>query len=652
MELKSFLHRLTLGMPRDAVPQEHIELLEDLLLTPALKVRETEYKLDSKYRFGTVDVSRNGKGYLTVIGDRNDKDLLIEPHDLGGATKGDIVLAKRLFAKGRPKAKVVLVIKKAFDVSVGYTKKAEGKVILAHVKTDLPIDVALSQKELAAMDSGTVLKVDNYTMQVKEVLGLLSDPKVDEKISMAIYNKKERFPRACEEEAKRHGDFVDKNDYSERTDLTHLPFCTIDPPDAKDFDDAIFFDIQTHTLYVAIADVSHYVTHGSALDKEARERGFTIYLPHKSIPMLPRSLSENICSLRPDEDRLAFVYKITLDPASGESLREELIEGVIHSRRRYTYDRIDQFLEGDFSGKDATDDEILAFLLPLQKFLAKIREKRLQSGCEFRNEEVRMQLDENQNLIGLRVEHETPSHALIEDAMLLANKAAAKAMEKGIFRTHERPSETRIDELLEDLALIGIYTDAKTDNIYALIRSLQKNADEKGIREEVDKLIIRAQKQALYSHEDSGHFGLGFEHYTHFTSPIRRYSDLIVHRLLRAQLRHNTKAKEDILKDIDVVAARVSELEREAAKVEWDYMDRKYARYADAHRGEAFRGRITEAERVPIVHFEEGLLQGARAFLLDYDVDLFAEVRVEITDVHIAQAKIIGTIAEYLRDDV
>ena len=263
-----------------------------------------------------------------------------------------------------------------------------------------------------------------------------------------------------------------------------------------------------------------------------------------------------------------------------------------------------------------------------------------------------MQLDENQNLIGLRVEHETPSHALIEDAMLLANKAAAKAMEKGIFRTHERPSETRIDELLEDLALIGIYTDAKTDNIYTLIRSLQKNADEKGIREEVDKLIIRAQKQALYSHEDSGHFGLGFEHYTHFTSPIRRYSDLIVHRLLRAQLRHDTKAKEDILKDIDVVAARVSELEREAAKVEWDYMDRKYARYADAHRGEAFRGRITEAERVPIVHFEEGLLQGARAFLLDYDVDLFAEVRVEITDVHIAQAKIIGTIAEYLRDDV
>ncbi len=652
MELKTFLLRLTTGLPRNEVPPAYLELLEDLLLTPAIKVSETHYKLDSRYRFGTVDISRNGKGYLAVLGEKNEKDLMIEGHDLGGAGKGDIVLAKRLFARGRPKAKVVLVIKKAFDVSVGYTKKSEGKIVVAHIKTDLPIETALTKKALEAMPLGTVLKIDNYTMQVKEVLGELDDPRVDEKISLAIYNKKEFFPKACEEEAKRYGDSVDKTGYPERTDLTHLAFCTIDPPDAKDFDDAIFFDTKTHTLYVAIADVSSYVTPHSALDKEARERGFTIYLPHKSIPMLPRTLSENICSLKPDEDRLAFVYKIRLDPESGESLSETLIEGVIHSRRRYTYDRIDQFLAGDFSEKDATDEEILSFLLPLQKLLMRIRHKRLQSGCEFRSEEVRMQLDEHQNLIGLRVEHETPSHALIEDAMLLANKAAAKAMEQGIFRTHERPSEQRIEELLDDLALIGIFTDEKSDNIYAMIRSLQKHADEKGIREEVDKLIIRAQQQALYHHEDSGHFGLGFEHYTHFTSPIRRYSDLIVHRLLRAQLHHDQKTKEDILRDIDVVATRVSELEREAAKVEWDYMDRKYARYADLHRGALFKGRITDAERVPVVHFEEGLLTGARAFLLDHDVDLFAEVRVEITDVHIPQAKIIGQIREYLSDDV
>ena len=653
MDIKSFLRLLVTGVQKKDVPREYAELVENLLLIKALKIKDDIYRLDSKYRFGVVDISRTGTGYLSSVADERQKDLMIEPHDLNGASKGDIVLAKRIFSKGgRPKAKVIEILKKEFEVTVAYTKTVQGKTEVLHIKTDLPLTVAASQKALKAMPEGTVLKIDNYTSAIQEVLGVIDDPKVDEKISLALYNKKEQFPEACEKEAKSFGDFVDKSMYPDRVDLTHLPFCTIDPPDAKDFDDAIFFDVETTTLYVAIADVSHYVSAYSALDKEAKNRGFTIYFPHKSIPMLPRSLSENICSLKPDEDRLAMVYKIRLDPDSGEALHEELLEAVIHSRRRYTYDTIDLFLEGDFSQKRAIDDEILPFLLPLHKLLLKIRHKRLQSGCEFRNSEVRMQLNENHELTGIRVETETPSHALIEDAMLLANKAAAKALEKGIFRTHDRPSEERIDELLDDLAIIGIYTDEKRDNLYALIRSLQRNADEKGIREEVDKLIIRAQQQAVYDHENKGHFGLGFEHYTHFTSPIRRYSDLIVHRLLRAIKQGDEKTQKFILKDIDVVAVRVSELEREAAKVAWDFMDRKYARYAAAHQGERFLARITDNERTPIAHFEEGLLVGARAFLLDYDVDLFAEVKVEIVEVHIPAAKIIGKISEWLQENV
>ncbi len=647
MDIKSFLHRLTLGIAKKDVPREHAQLLEDLLLIKAVKIKEDSYRLDSKYRFGIVDISRSGKGYLSALGEGGQKDLVIEPHDLGGASKGDIVLVKRIFSRGgRPKAKVIEILKKAFDVIVAYTVIKEGRVIVLNLRNDLPLTVAASQKALRAMPEGSVLKIDSYTSAIVEVLGVLDDPRVDEKISLALYNKRELFPKACEVEAASFGDSVDKTLYPDRVDLTHFPFCTIDPPDAKDFDDAIYYDLQKSELYVAIADVSHYVSAYSALDKEAHSRGFTIYFPHKSIPMLPRSLSENICSLKPDEDRLAMVYKIALDPKSGEVLHESLMEAVIHSRRRYTYDTIDLFLEGDFSQKEPVDDEILPFLLPLHKLLLKIRQKRLESGCEFRNREVRMELDEKQNLVAVRVETETPSHALIEDAMLLANKAAAKALEKGIFRTHESPSEARIDELLDDLAIIGIYTDEKRENLYRLIRSLQRNADEKGIREEVDKLIIRAQQQAVYDHENRGHFGLGFEHYTHFTSPIRRYSDLIVHRLLRADMQQDEKVKKFILQDIDVVAARVSELEWEAAKVAWDFMDRKYARYADAHRGVCFRARITDAEGTPIVHFEEGLLTGARAFLLDVDVDLFAEVKVEIVEVHIPAAKIIGKISE------
>ena len=652
MELTGFLQRLTQGLPAADLPQPYHDLLDNLLLLKAVKEKDGVYILDSKYRFGIIDISRNGKGYLSPLTESAGKDLIVEPNDLNRAGKGDIVLAKRLFSRGRPKAKVIEVLKRAFVYTLAYTVQEGAEIVVRNIRTDLPVRVAASQKELDALPAGSVLKIESASEQIAEVLGVIDDPKVDEKISLALYNKHEAFPPACEEEARRYGDSVDRSAYPDRTDLTHLPFCTIDPPDAKDFDDAICFDVANHTLYVAIADVSAYVTEDSALDKEAAVRGFTIYFPHKSIPMLPRALSENICSLKPEEDRLAFVYKITLDPQTLQSRKEELIEGIIHSRRRYTYDRIDRFLEGDFSGKDATDDEILSFLLPLQKLLSKIRHKRLQSGCEFRNEEVRMQLDENQNLVAVRVEKETPSHALIEDAMLLANKAAAKALEKGIFRTHDRPSEERIDELLDDLSLIGIYSDEKSENIYAMIRALQRCADEKGIREEVDKLIIRAQKQAVYSHEDSGHFGLGFEHYTHFTSPIRRYSDLIVHRLLRAIRHGDTATQEAILRDIDVTAARVSELEREAAKVAWDFMDRKFARYADAHRGEAFRARITDNERTPIVHFEEGLLTGARAFLLDHDTQRFAEAMVEITEVHIPQAKIIGRIREYLEQDV
>ncbi len=652
MDLKSFLHQLGTGMFKKDIPREHAALFEQLQLIQAVKCKEEFCKLDSKYRFGMIDISRSGKGYLSVLGDRGEKDLVIEAHDLNKAGKGDIVLARRLFAKGRPKARVVEILKKEFAVSVVYTKEVDRQIVVLHIKTDLPVTVAASPEALKAMPVGSVLKIDNYTSDILEVLGYIGDPKVDEKISLALYNKQEIFPVACEEEARSFGDVVDRRMYPEREDLTHLPFCTIDPPDAKDFDDAIYFDQKEYALYVAIADVSSYVTPFSALDKEAQSRGFTIYFPHKSIPMLPRALSENICSLKPDEDRLAMVYKITLDRKTGESIKEELIEGIIHSRRRYTYDRIDQFLAGDFSGKDAIDEEILSFLLPLQKQLDAIRQKRLQSGCEFRSEEVRMQLDENHNLVAVRVERETPSHALIEDAMLLANKAAAKAMEEGIFRTHERPSSERMEELLEDLSLIGIYTDEKIENLYKMIRSLQKSADEKGIREEVDKLIIRAQKQAVYSHEDTGHFGLGFEHYTHFTSPIRRYSDLIVHRLLRAIKQNDEKTRSFILKDIDVVAVRVSELEREAAKVAWDFMDRKFARYAAAHIGEAFRARIVDDEHTPVVHFEEGLLTGARAFLTDYDVELFAGAMVEIVDVHIPQAKIIGHIREYLEEDV
>jgi len=624
------------------VPGESEEVLELLRGFKAVKQKGDLLTLDSKYRIGILDVTGSGTGYLESFEAEGRKDLLIEPDDLGGATKGDIVLAKRIFTRGgRAKAKVVQILKKAFATYVVYLEKEGKKIVARNIMTELPTVVAASQKALRELPEHAVLKIDSTTSQILEVLGRLDDPKVDEKISLAIYNKKEAFAKEALEEAERYGNSVDRSRYPDRVDLTNLPFCTIDPPDAKDFDDAIYFDTKAYALYVAIADVSHYVYENSALDKEARSRGFTIYFPHKAIPMLPRSLSENICSLKPLEDRLAYTFKITLDPNTLEVKKEELFEAVICSQRRYTYDRIDQFLAGDFSGKDATDETILDFLLPLAKILGKIRKKRLQSGCEFRSAEVRMKLDEEQNLVSTKIETETPSHALIEDAMLLANKAAAKRFEKGLFRIHEQPSLERIEELLDDLSAVGIYNEKSLHEIYPLIRGLQAKADEKGMREEVDTLIIRAQKQASYATENIGHFGLGFETYTHFTSPIRRYSDLIVHRLLKALRKKEEKLISYILQNLEIVAVRVSELEREAAKVAWDFMDRKYARWAAAHLGEEVEGIITDAERVPIAIMKSPII-GARIFLIDQDLQLFQKVKIELLESHITTARIIG----------
>ncbi len=645
--MKEFLLRLTEGIKEKDILKKDRELLEQLFRQKIVKKKGDIYKLDSKYRFGIIDINKKGAGFLTpLIASKRHKDLVIEPYDLKGATKKDIVVAKRIFTKNeRPKAKVVEILLKEFNFLVVYTKEVQGKIVGLNIKTDLPVTIASSQKALRQLPLGTVLKVDNYTNIITEVLGVLDDPMVDEKISLALYDKKEAFPPKAILEAKSYGNEVDKSMYPARVDLSHLNFCTIDPPDAKDFDDAIYFDKEQKILYVAIADVSSYVAFNSNIDKEAKSRGFTIYFPHKAIPMLPRELSENICSLKPEVDRLAYVYKIWLDEESLKVKKSERFEAVINSKRRYTYDRIDEFLDGKFKGIDKVDEKILDFLLPLKDLLFKFREKRLQSGCEFRSEEVRMQLDERGNLVKTTLEVETPSHSLIEDAMLLANKEASKDLSKGIFRIHEKPSLEKIDDMLETLAIIGIYSDIDDTNLYAKIRDLQKKADEKNLRAEVDRLIIKAQQQARYDSQDKGHFGLGFESYTHFTSPIRRYSDLVVHRLLKAYANQkDEKFLKYMLSDLEIVATRVSELEREATKVAWDFMDRKYARWAKKNIGKTLKAIVVDTDKMPIATTIEKDLYGMRIFLLHSDVELFEKIEVEITQAHITSAKVIGVV--------
>ncbi len=636
--MREFLFALTKGIDKNDIPREYRYILNDLLRLNSVKLKKNRYKLNSDFRFGTIDITRSNLGFLEVISKEKMKDLLIETKDLSNAAKGDIVLAKRVYKNfGRPKAKVVYILKRKDLYQVVYTKTINGKIVGVNIKTGLENHISASQKSLKLLPKNSVLKIDHQNSTVVEVLGVLDDPRVDEKISLSIFNKKEHFSKQSELEAKSFGDFVDKSMYPGRVDLTHLPFCTIDPTTAKDFDDAIYFDTKKHTIYVAIADVSEYVFFQGNIDKEAKERGFSIYFPHKSIPMLPRTLSENICSLKPNEDRLTFTYKIKIDPKTLKVEKEELLETIINSKRRFTYEEVDEIL----SQKDDNDD-LNSSILSLYDLTKRLRKKRLQKGYDFHSSEIRMILDKDQNLLKTVKEKETPSHSLVEECMLLANKAAAKMFDFGIFRVHEPPSYDSIATLLEQVAELGIFVHYQTD-LHSLILEIQEKAKELDLREHVDKLIIRAQKQAHYSATNTGHFGLGFERYTHFTSPIRRYSDLTLHRLLKAIIRKDDKLKEFLLKDIEPLCEKISELERESDKVAYDYMDRKYARWAKENLDEIIDAVITSTSSTHIAS-SKGEIEGARIFLSDQEGELFENIRLRLISSDIASTKIIGNI--------
>ncbi|AFL68223.1 RNB domain-containing ribonuclease [Sulfurospirillum barnesii] len=646
--MKNFLLSLNEGIAKEDVPSVFLPHFNALLALKAIVLKHALYVFEENYFAGKLDVSFSGTGYLTPLLSTTSKDIVVEASGLHGGMRGDVVVAKRIPNKKsrRAKAIVVYIASRAFAKSIVYTKMSKGKVVGLNIKNESIFDITASQKSLKQLPLGTVLKIDNLSNTIEEVLGTLDDARIDEKISLALFDKKEFFSNEAEIEAKSHGDYVDKSYYPQRVDLSHLPFCTIDPVDAKDFDDAIYFDVENHILYVAIADVSEYVYPMGHIDKEAVERGFSIYFPHKSIPMLPRALSENICSLKPNVDRLAYTFKITLDPLTCKPLKEELFESIIHSAKRYTYETIDLFLKGNIEEADAADHTILAYLLPLHALTQKLRDIRLENAFSFRSSEVRMRVDEAQNLLATTIEEETPSHGLIEDCMLLANKAAAKKLGFGIFRTHESPSFERMEALLNDLALIGIHVKLRVD-LPKMIQEIQQKADALNLREEVDKLIIKSQKKAIYEPENKGHFGLGFDMYTHFTSPIRRYSDLTLHRLLKAKMANDEKKLAFLLKDIDPLCEKISLLERESDKVAWDYMDRKFARYMALHVGDNFKAIVVETEQNPIAKLDD-TLKGARIFLLDSDVHLLQRIEVKIVESNIATARIYARVSRSL----
>ena len=640
--MKSLLIRLTLGLSEQDIKPDELQTINNFLKKKYITKKENIYKFHSKYRAGTLGLVQKGTAYLNVIGE-NIKDLFIGDGDLGTAKEGDLIIAQRLLGKrGTPSAKVAEIVGRAISYSVAYIIEKDSKKSLVDLRTDFPAGVELSQKDLEIYTLGDVFKIDNQQNTIMEKLGNISDPKVDELIVLAQFNKHDEFEPEVLEIAKSYKPVNAKN-YPKRVDLRDLPFCTIDPVTAKDYDDAIYYDSNNTTLYVAIADVSEYVTPFGALDNEAIYRSFSIYLPHRSIPMLPRELSETLCSLQPNVDRLAYVFEIKLNLDTLEVQNSKVYEAIIHSQRRFNYEEIDDFFDGKLKAKNSSEKDIFKYLTVLKGITTQLKEKRLKVGYDFRSNELEMKIDENSNLVSTDVAEETPSHSLIEDCMLLANKEAAKQFDRGIFRIHEEPSQAKIQNLYQELAGIGMNIDIK-NSIKETITDIQRQAKEMDLESEVDTLIIRSQMQARYTPLNSGHFGLGFEEYTHFTSPIRRYSDLIVHRLLKAINNNDTLEGSYVLRNIEALAMTISEKEREASKIEVDFMHRKFARWANEHIGKTFKARVNATDpEVKADLVDE--IQGARLNIISTgEAILFEDVNVKIDRVDIPKAKIFAQI--------
>ncbi|MCT7583475.1 RNB domain-containing ribonuclease [Aliarcobacter butzleri] len=603
---------------KDYTKEELIEIEKFIKEEIVLRNANNEFELNSKYKIATLKIEKNFailEDLVTPL-----KNIKIELDELNGAFDGDLVIAKRVFnPKSKIKAKIIKIIS---------SKKAE---ILVYVKDrafyTVKENIRIENKKALTFNENDVLVVDNKSFEVIKNVGNISDSKVDEFISLYLYKELYRLEKFdFEIDAK-------MDDKNQRVDLRELPFCTIDPNSAKDHDDAIYFDKDENILYVAIADVSYFVKEGSDLDKLAFKKSTSIYLPSRVLPMLPPILSEEMCSLKEGLDRYSFVFKLHLDLEKLSVKKAELFEAVINSHKNFSYGRIDRVIEGHLDLYSKLDKEIFDYLIPLYEITKKFRKKRLEKGYDFRTTENRLKL-RNSELESIEVETSTASHQLIEECMLLANIEASKKVSNiAIFRVHEEPSFKAISKLVDDVNILGVNVKLQKD-VHETITHIQKSAKTSMLSAEVDELIIQSQTQAKYSSKNLGHFGLGFSSYSHFTSPIRRYSDLVLHRILKTK---------QTPKNIDEICEHISLNERKVDQLVWDFEDRKYARWANKHIGEELKVKVVDIEKAKAVCYEK--IIGMKVVLENYKGQkLFSKMRVKIKSADLVTKVIVATI--------
>jgi ribonuclease R len=555
---------------------------------------------------GRVDLTTDGSAFI-ITDDDDESDIFVAPRKLRNALNGDRVKIY-VYAKSKGKRKegeVIEIIKRAKMEFTGIVKLSERFAFFVPDDRKMLHDIFIPINDLNGAKNGEKAVAEitewppeakNPVGRIKHVLGKQGENDTEMNAILAEYGFPLSFPKEVEHEAEAISDVILPEEIAKRRDFRDVLTFTIDPFDAKDFDDALSFkylDNGHYEIGVHIADVSHYIIPDSALDKEAFERGTSVYLVDRVIPMLPERLSNGLCSLRPNEDKLCFSAVFELDEQA-HIITEWFGKTVIHSNRRFSYEEVQDIIE-------AQEGEHSKEILKLNELAYILRDRKFKNGAiSFETTEVKFKLDETGKPTGVYVKERKDAHKLIEDYMLLANRKVAELIAKKgkgkqkytfVYREHDSPKMETLANFAQFAARFGYRINTKSDKeIARSLNHLMEDVEGKKEQNVLTQLAIRSMAKAIYTTKKTSHYGLAFDYYTHFTSPIRRYPDVMVHRLLFHYLNGGQSVNAE---HYEVLCLHSSQMEKKAADAERSSVKYKQAEYLKDQVGQTFSGVIS-----------------------------------------------------------
>jgi len=600
--------------------------LDELVAQKQLEQLEPgRYRLLSRagYKTGTLDMTQHG--YAFLVSEDSNNDVFIARNNLKTALDGDLV---KVFVyparkqRSRIEGEVVEILERARDTFVGTVEISRNYAFLLPDSRKMPFDIFIPLEKLKGVEHGQKAiariidwpeKVKNPFGEIVDILGYPGENDTEMHSILAEFELPYKFSEEVEAYAERIPDRISAEELKNRRDFREVPTFTIDPADAKDFDDALSLQPLEGGLWevgVHIADVSHYVKTKTILDNEAYERGTSVYLVDRVVPMLPEKLSNGVCSLRPNEDKLTFSAVFQMNE-KGEVLDEWFGRTVIHSNRRFNYEEAQEIIE---TGEGDMKKEILK-LFEISKVL---KEERFKNGSvNFEREEVKFNLDEDGTPTGIYFKVQKEANWLIEEFMLLANKKVASYASRGgkyekeisraespgqpknkqqgktfVYRIHELPDPEKMDAFTRFIGKFGYTLDPQQTGrrMSAALNNLLDQVQGKKEQDVVEMMALRSMAKARYSTKNVGHYGLAFKDYTHFTSPIRRYPDLMVHRLLGHYLEHGESKNAE---KYEKRCQHASEMERRAVEAERASTKYKQVEFMQDKIGRQFDGVVS-----------------------------------------------------------